>query len=153
MIDPRWDRWILASVNTYLTEEIAKLSGITVYPEGLPDVDRHGAQEWVEIRLSGPDYTALLNDEWRARVDITLLVRCIINEEDAYRIRDYKGVISKILSGTIPLYEYGTDDTQQFGCLQLLGRIVTTDYQRSGVDKPMQESLIDCRGFVDLTGI
>ncbi len=151
-INPNWDKWIRASVNVYLKEQLLLLdSSLKIFSEGAPEEDRNGAQDWVEMRLDGPTYKPQANDEWLVTVEINLLVTSLINEEPIYRHREIAGKIARILSSEIPLKEYGDDDTMQFGCLQLKD-IYTHYYERVNADTPMKQVTLDCFGDVYLTG-
>lgn len=154
MIDPSWDRWVRASINVFIETELRLLIGtrIPLYPEGSPTPKRDKNQDWVEIRLDGPRYYTLGNNEWRLTVEINLLVNSLINEANIYRHRDIAGKISKILSKDIPIKKYGTDDTYSLGCLRV-GNIDSHYYDRAGQDTPLKQVTIDCFGVIELTGV
>lgn len=152
MINPDWDRWIRSSVNVYLDAEIRTALGeMKILPEGAPEQDRAGAQDWIEIRMDGPKYQPLGNSEWRVTVEINLLINSLINEGNIYRHRDIAGEIAAILSGTIPVKKYGNDNTISLGCLRIED-IYTHYYDRAGKDTPLKQATIDCFGVIELTG-
>lgn len=150
-INKDWDRWIKASVNTYLYNQIKLLIPTTV-PIFLEDGDRKGAQDWVEIRMDGPLYEPLGSKEWRLTIEINILVTSLINEEPIYRIRGITGSILQILSGNdIPVIQYPEDPNGAVGCLQTKD-IATHYYEHADADTPMRQATIDCFAEINLIG-
>jgi hypothetical protein len=151
ILNPKWDRWIRASVNKYISDQLALVEPtLKIHPEGAPEQDRKGAQDWLEMRMDGPRYDPEPG-EWKITVEINILINSIINEQSIYRHREIAGKVAQILSTVIPLMEYGDDRSMQFGCLQL-DSIATHYYDRVGPDTPLKQVTVDCFGVCYLSG-
>lgn len=147
-INPDWDRWIRASVNTYLSDNLTDLK---IFPDGSPDTDKSGKQDWIELRMDGPHYVGMPNNEWRLTIEINVLVCSLINEQNIYRHRGIAGRIAKLLHSPITIYKMPEDSAYSLGCLKM-DAIDTHYYERVGKNIPMKQATLDCFGTIDLTG-
>lgn len=113
-----WARWIWASVSDHLDTE---LSGLILYYEGQKRAA--DTQYDLEVRMDGPDLTERSRGEWRAYVEVNLLVNAIMNDTDWHLIDKNIGLAQAALIESIPIFKYGdgVDDNDSFlFCLNLI---------------------------------
>jgi hypothetical protein len=113
MIDPDWAKWIHASIATHF-ENAANTAGLAFLLEG--DVNRAGVnnqEDWVELRIDGPDYYSAGNNRYRANVEVNVLVNTIVApDKNMYANITNCGVMAEAMT-TIPI----SDTVNIIACL------------------------------------
>ncbi len=120
MFDPNWQRWIYASLATYF-KTVCDDNDIPIFIEGSPRTT-DDLEDWVEIRILGPDWNSGTAIEWVAdNIEVSALVMSKLNQTNNYRIHDNIGIIVDAFVAPIPVFKLGTgvgDDQSQITCLQ-----------------------------------
>jgi hypothetical protein len=120
MMNQHWARWIFASVCKHFD---AKRGTIPMFVEGQQRVTR-SLQDFIELRLDGPDFNEASKDYWSAYVEINVMIQSSMVDTDFHRIHRTVGVVSAAFTSAIPIYKYGTapliDTGAQIGCLSLV---------------------------------
>jgi hypothetical protein len=77
MIDPEWTKWIHASIASHFKSAMTS-AGLIFHLEG--EVNRAEVdyqEDWVELRIDGPDYYPAGNNRYRANVEVNVLISTI----------------------------------------------------------------------------
>lgn len=112
-------RWATASVAEHLRTLIRTTLSMTYFVEGV-DVE---SPEWFTtdsavLRVTGPWYFPGSSRD-RYAFEVMVLVTDLYNTTDnRFQLHDRLGSIANALSGPIPVYKYGGDDSQ-VGCLDI----------------------------------
>ena len=148
-INKDWDRWVKASVNNYLETQLLLL--LPNFPIFFENVDKAGVQDWLEIRVDGPHYEPSGSGEWKAMVEINILINSLINEEPVYRIRNWTGACLQVLAqGDIPIKSLPESTT-------VVGWLQTKDLESHHYDKvadanvSMRQATVDVFAEVNFT--
>lgn len=146
-MDVNWERWINASI-AKAVKTACDTASLFLYVEGAPR-NTDTLQDWVELRVNGPDWHGATKSEWVAHVEINILVLSKANQVDNFRLVRNTGLMRSVLSMPIPVFKLGNaiDDDQSFiTCLILnnkgggslrvnqLGQITGTTLNRNTVD-------------------
>jgi hypothetical protein len=153
-INPNWTRWIKASVFSHLeTELLAAIPGLQVLIEPEPGIDHGSNQQWVELRMDGPDYDVYPSREWGVEVEINVLMSRLIGDGNIYTLDTLKGAVQEAMSGTINITKRGDgaqDDGSHVACLRL-SDLFTRDFGRVGPSHEMHQATTECDGYTEIT--
>lgn len=126
MANPKWARWIHASIATYL-KSVASLNSIPSLVDGIEQRTAafSEAPDKVEFRVNGPFTRELSENYYEAKVGINVLVSSTIGgpKKDAFRLDDILGLFHEALDEPIPVFDYSltiSDPGYQLGCLKLV---------------------------------
>lgn len=118
MINPNWSKWIYGS----LTRHFDQNTSTQLYYQGVqrpPDM----GNAYAEFRQTGPFYTALSADEYRARVVVNLLYKIGKAEGNFHQQFEVAGDLSAAFVDSIPVHNVvDPDDSDQdilIGCLNI----------------------------------
>lgn len=118
MIDPRLDRWLMASIVTaFKARNDALADPYSIYVEG-QDRPQLVTRPIVELRVDGPYLTALTANETLVYIEVNALIQLKRTGLSAYAIRDVSGTVASWFIAT-PLIAYGDGDAV-LGCLELV---------------------------------
>lgn len=152
MIDARWSKWIARSVFSFLETEIhSAYPSMQLLVDGSPEPGANRDQEKIELRMDGPFFTPMPNNEWRARVEINVMLTSMVGDRNIYYHRDVRGTVETALSKSICLYKYGDGDAH-FGVLRI-GRVVSSYLGRIEADTVLEQSVVEVAATADLTGV
>ena len=117
-MNEHWPRWIFASISKHFD---ANRGSLKLHIEGQYR-DTRSEQDFIELRLNGPEFTELSKNYWRIRVRVNVLVQSVKNETNFHRIHTNVGIVVKAFD-TINIKKYGDgvdDDDSLLGCLKLV---------------------------------
>jgi hypothetical protein len=125
--NPRWARWIFASLATYL-KQVAEEHAIPALIEGLDErsTEFMQATDRAEIRITGPFIHELSHNYWDLKVEANVLLTSRFdgpNRKNRYTFAEYAGVFQAAMDTAIAVYRYGNhsgDDGTLVGCLSPL---------------------------------
>lgn len=146
MINSNWARWIFASCAKHFKDGAETISFFLEDEE----FDYTTLRQWVEFRLTGPDFKEIGQNFWRIDVEINLAINTVVdNVSSGYTNQILQGQFSALFTN-IPLYQYGDDDDSLFGCLDLVsdarvmyfGRNPNTRILHSQVEGNYQTQLV-----------
>lgn len=116
-------RWIKASVIKAFKDEA---HGRQLFIEG-EDRRTDKSASHLELRIDGPYCTPIGGKgEWRAYVEINVLVNSTRNQENVYERENLQGAAQQMLNRDVCVYKIGNvgsnnaDDESLFGILQLM---------------------------------
>lgn len=112
MLDANSVKWLSRAVNTYVDEN---RQDTQMYAEG-EIIDMAKAQEWVEVRLTGPRYKQLSNNVEHYELDVNLMISVKLDQKNLYRPQELSGYFASKLQAAIPVFN---DSNQPIGCLTL----------------------------------
>lgn len=118
--NPRWARWIYASVAKHFGDKMAAAS-IHFHVEGA-NRDTEDKREWFEIRCDGPFIDEESDHHFRLGTEINILVN-VIEGDDAYRIHTLNGMVQEWFEYGIEVFKLGDpvvdpeNDGSLLGCL------------------------------------
>jgi hypothetical protein len=129
-MNSNWPRWIYASI----TDHFAQGQSLPVFVEGQPRETWEDG-ELIEVRINGPHFIQGSASEWKAEVELNVLVQCPFNVSDLHRIHRLVGSIASLF-GQIQIFKFGSgvlDDQSLLGCLvikpnPITGRLITTNH-------------------------
>jgi len=152
MINPNWATWLHRSIMVHLEADVRteNLAYELLLQSAPPDpVQRYPK---IELRIDGPYYTPLVNNEWRCKVEINVLLSTQVHEADLNAATKLRGVIENSLSKSIQVYSYGETSPQQLGVLKL-ERVVATNLGRISLDNLIEQSIVEVPGYIELAGV
>lgn len=121
--NPKWTRWIHASLGKYLKTVATSLS-VPSLVEGVEDRSEAfmAAPDRVEIRVNGPFSQELSQGYYRLYVDVNVLVNSTMGgaTKNPYTLDDILGAYHNAMDGAVAIYRFGTgpeDDGSLLGCL------------------------------------
>jgi len=143
--NPNWSKWIFASVCQHFR---GTLLGVDLFIEG----ERRATsdlQSFCELRIDGPDLTEVSRNEFRAYMEINVLIQQAIGN-DLYALRAVAGEVQAAFTD-IPIFKYGSgvgDDGSSVGCLQLIQkepreRIAFRYFGRIKPDVPLEQATVE----------
>ena len=117
-----WDRWIFSSMTKYFEAEFGSTydTFIEGTHRGLPD-----GTELIEFRLDGPMRRQVSHGYHILLVEINLLLRSFMDDDDFHKMRQLSGDAATWLGQNFCIYRYGDgidDDDTLLGTLQLRNR-------------------------------
>ena len=81
------------------------------------------AEELIEIRMDGPDYTEFSKGVYEARIEVNTLISSAMDDTNYHRFHQNCGVVAAAYT-TIKIFRYGVldaeDDGTILGCMKLL---------------------------------
>lgn len=113
-------RWIIASVSRHFED---RRQGIPMFIEGQIRQTRE-LEDFIEIRIDGPNYTELSKSFWRVYIEINVLIQSVQDKKDRFRIYKSTGVVASAFENVISIFKFGDeagDDDSLVGCLKLQG--------------------------------
>lgn len=118
-----WPRWVNTSIGK-VVKSYCDLNNVFLYVEGEA---RNTAQrqDWVELRVNGPDFLSTTKDFWIAKLEINILILSKNNQIDNHRLLKNIGLMSTLLSSSIPVLKLGNgvdDDQSYITCIILDNR-------------------------------
>lgn len=119
MIDPNWDRWIMASMVKAFADSLPQYK---LFVEGQPIDDSVIQADHLEFRLNGPEIQEASKDTFYIDVEINVLVVAQIDPSDLYKPRKMAGDVAAAFSNNICIYKYGDnayDDQTYLGTMIL----------------------------------
>jgi len=148
MINKHWNRWIFASVSKAfkLRLTIVDPAQIFVVEGQKKKVDNN----YIELRMNGPDWYMSSPKLYLGDVIINLLVRSDLDEKDFHKIFKMVGNAEAIFDPCIPIKKYGNgpDDNESiiigYMTLQRNGEkdLETQHYGQIAPELPMSESTV-----------
>jgi len=134
------DRWLLSSIAKHFS---AIAQGNIEFL--LEDEQRNteGLNEWVELRVNGPEYKEFDKDCYMVSVEVDLLITVRMTKTNIYRIHELCGLFESTCDN-IPIYKFGNGGSFVF-CLPLdqnmvsnirklyYGKVEATQLQRASV--------------------
>ena len=138
MIDPRWDFLINRAIVKHLTT-----GSVATYVEGENRLtDRE--PEYIEIRVTGPDYTEIS----RNQTHIEVYVNCVVNvcsPTSIYRVKELAGQVAAKMSAITVM-----DDSVIVGCLKPIGEVITRHLGLVDRSISLNRAIIDAAYEMDL---
>lgn len=120
MINEHWARWIFASVCKHFD---SKRGTLPMFVEGQQRATR-GVQDFIELRLDGPDFNESSKNYWKAYIEINILIQSSMTDGDFHKIHRTTGLVSAAFVSSIPVYKYGSapliDTGAHIGCLDIV---------------------------------
>jgi hypothetical protein len=162
-----WDRWILASLATYL-KSVAGGCTLPVLVEGLDERTPAFMQatDRAEIKITGPSSQQPSNDYFRLFVEVSVLLTSRYDgpTKNAYSIAEYAGAFHEAMNVPIGVWNFGGQpgdyvagqpETLTFlGCLtQRPGRGDNVRVEHYGqIDKTskIKQTLVEARYMIEL---
>lgn len=120
MIDPNWDRWIMASMVKSFTD--ALLPNYKIFVEDQPIADSVIQADHLEFRLNGPYIQEVSKDTFYIDVEVNILVVTQIDPKDFYKARKMAGDVANAFNNNICINKLGTgpyDDQTYIGTMIL----------------------------------
>lgn len=148
-MNSNWPRWIFASI----TDHFKSGQSLPVFVEGQPR-ETWADGELIEVRINGPHFMQFPSNQWKASVDVNVLVQCPFNVSDLHRIHRLVGTTASLF-GQIIIYKFGAgtgDDQSAIGCLELVPNPITNrlisvnHYGQAENDKSLLQAEIEA-GF------
>jgi hypothetical protein len=138
-MNSNWPRWIFASI----TDHFVQGQSLPVFVEGQPR-ETWDDGELIEVRINGPHFIQSSASEWKAQVDLNVLVQCPFNVSDLHRVHRIVGDVASLF-GQIQIYKFGPgtgDDQNLIGCLTLIpnpitGRLITINHYGQAENEKM----------------
>lgn len=152
MIDPRWQKWLNASINTWFKTTVISgsdpaLNGIKVYFEG-DEIDFNNLSEWVEVRTDGPHYYESSKGDFLIELMVNVMIS-VKKSVTGYRLHDLSGIIQSLFQSSIPVLSYGESSPVLVTCLTLIGKVDTHNWGEMG--KPTR--VLNCSVEANYTGV
>jgi hypothetical protein len=114
-----WERWVNVSVNKHFAENKGDtecfIEGFTRNTQQLED--------YIEIRIDGPDVRETSRGKWKLYFEINILVVVKTTHKDVYRIKRLTGRLVPLFLDCIEVRRWGNgpeDDQTLLGCLKLI---------------------------------
>jgi|SRR6516165_1191744 len=153
MIDPKWNRWIFASLSKYFSDTLSNLPGLPQYKFHIEGVKMDTTGDVIAYRSTGPRWTQLTRTQWCGYIDVSILVRVMDDESDFHKIYKFVGPVEAAFTASIPIFQLGdgTGDNPNVSidCMTLvsspMGTIVTTHFGHVVPDLPSVQSTVDAR--------
>lgn len=145
MINPNWDRWIVASLSKFFE---SKKGSYAFYLDG------QGKKEPVdcfELRLIGPSWLEVSRTKNLGTIIVNILIKCIKNSSDFHKIYRMSGLIQSGFGNCIPIKKYGDSDGDDsntiIGYLELKRQgdkdIVVEDFGQVAIDIPLLQTTVE----------
>lgn len=149
-MNSNWTRWVRASIVKHFS---TLLTTVPMYVEGRerPLVE---APELFELRIDGPnirDFSGL----YRLEIEINILIKCMRNPSDAYKIERLIGLVQSSFTNAIVVKNYGEETpAEQIGCLLLRsdGRegIITSDFGLIDASQGTRQATVEAHYLMEL---
>jgi hypothetical protein len=122
VVNENWERWIIASLSKYLSENITNFALENEDQEENSDKDNR-----VELLLEGPVITERHN-EWHFGYNILLKCSVFKDDRDIHKLPKLTGAVSKLLLPGIEIkkWEVGEEAPDTLGCLSRVEKIRIT---------------------------
>lgn len=147
MMDPRWTRWIVASLNTWFTAHI----NIPLFISGT-DRRTETLHDYAELRIDGPAYNELSKGYWRVDVTVDVLVVSKMNDRNIYSLEDDIASVCSAFNGPIPIYEYRDAPATTLDCLvSNPGATVVTMFGQFRNDLRLRQATVESKYHTFLT--
>ncbi len=101
-----WERWAKISIIKHF-QAISGLAAIQFFVEGF-ERDTEAQQEYIEIRIDGPNIKEFTKNCWRLFFEVNILIAVQENNENAYRGSELTGRVSSLFNECIMVKKYGT---------------------------------------------
>lgn len=115
MLNTKWPRWIFASFSKWFYDS---RNGIDFFVEG-EDQKVENLSTYFEFRMNGPLMTEISKDFWRLEAVVNILVTTKQNLTNIHTHHTNVGIAASGFTKCVPMYEYGDNDTTQFGVMEL----------------------------------
>src|SRR5688572_9625290 len=99
MINPDWDRWILASVSEYFKDALAG-SGLLFFVEG-QEYDKNDARQKAELAIEGPLYEEQSAKQWKVSINLNILLSLIKDQKDFHKSHKMAGLVASKFTNSI----------------------------------------------------
>lgn len=148
-----WPRWIFASISKHFE---TSLSDQKMFIEG-EIRDTWEKKDFIELRVDGPYFQQFTKDNWRAKVEINILLQ-IVMTNDTHLIHRQTGLVGSVFT-LIPVYKYGNgvdDDDSQIGCLTLIQNarsnelLVISHFGKIKPELPLLQASVEGHFEIDL---
>lgn len=149
--DDRWTRWIKASINKYMQAQLP--AGLTMFVEG-QERETNKLNKWLEVRVEGPDWFKYSAGFHKGTVAVNILCSQQIID-DIYAMDRLTGIAQKMLFTTsIAVIQWGDDETQSVGCLQLISEanrnLETRFYGQIDQKTQLMLATVAAKFFIDI---
>ena len=169
MFNENWARWIYASVqahfdeseyfvewNKYLEDRATYDAAgiIPLYIDG-KGYNPNGVKDYIEVRMDGPDFVEVSNNNYRVELLINVLLS-ITKDENLQKAYLLAGRAQKLFT-TIPVYRFGCEDidnSTSVGCLKIInkGKLETTNWGQPDAAIKQTQTTIESHYIMKLIG-
>jgi hypothetical protein len=119
MLNSNWARWITASLTKHFVD---RLNPLKVMLAGEERDEANPSQDFVELRIDGPDITEMSRNYYFFNIAINLLIQSKRTPNDLYKIHRDSGLGMAAFENNLSIYKYGDgpdDDQSSLGCMIL----------------------------------
>ena len=157
MINPKWQRYIAASINKHFSDKLIALDNTyNVFIEG-QHRNNVKFQKIIEIRFDGPYFRESTKDNWIGTIEINNLIQFKMDDADNYKIWDIIGNVSKVMTQPIEIFTYDTTGTpESLGCLQRMSDrddITVHYFGQIEPDQKLQQATCEAHFLIELKGV
>lgn len=177
MINANWARWIFASA----TYQFVQSGYFIEWHEYLKDIETYNSndiipvyitgqefapkdvQHYVELRIDGPDFTEVSKGDYRAKIEVNVLVTTTKSDSDFHAIHRYTGRVQSVLAEGFTIYRFGDgaeDDNSPLACMDTImwasgeggNRVETKHFGQIYPDIPLIQASVNVRYKTELDG-
>lgn len=117
MINKNWNVWIWASMIKHFN---AYRENLPLYIEG-QDRPKDKQSDFIEFRMDGPYLIQLDKTQYRADIELNILITSCKNDKDDYKSERDIGIVTSMFHPTISIFKVGTpnSDGSLLSCFSL----------------------------------
>lgn len=121
-INPRWTKWIIASITKHFHDKLQVDAKIPTHDPGTHYSLKERESQHCEVRIDGPRYKELSPRYFNAYIEVNIFISVDMDRGNMLKMPILMGTVQNALTQTITIYRFGTDpedDGSKVCCLVL----------------------------------
>jgi len=122
-INPRWTKWIIASITKHFHNTLQVDAGIQTHDPGTYYTTKDREDQHCEVRVDGPRFKELSKAYFNAYVEVNIFISVDMDRQDMLKMPIMMGTVQNAMTQTITVYKLGNDaedDGSKVCCLVML---------------------------------
>jgi len=122
-INPRWTKWIIASITKHFHTKLQIDAGIQTTDPGRRYKLSNRDSQHCEVRVDGPRFKEISRAYFNAYVEVNIFMNVDIDREDILKMPTLMGIVQNAMTQPITVYKFGNDaedDGSKVCCLVLV---------------------------------
>lgn len=158
-INPRWTKWIIASITKHFHNLLEVDSGIQTHNPGTHYSLAERESEHCEVRVDGPRYKELSKAYFNAYIEVNIFMSVDMDRSDMFKMPTMMGIVQNALTRPITVYRLGADaedDGTKVCCLVLVASthpkeaVETNNFGQIDPNVPIHQAA--CEAHYELEG-
>ena len=122
-INPRWTKWIIASITKHFHHKLQVDAKIQTHDPGSFYKIGNRESQHCEVRVDGPRFKELSKAYFSAYVEVNIFISVDMDRKNIFQMPTVMGIVQNAMTQTITVYKLGNDeedDGSKVCCLVLI---------------------------------